>query len=478
MRSRNSIFFAIIIILSLVAVIINLSQPYTINFESPKIPVINKKISIHWSIKGINPNYYLGPLHLQRDFSFKKGLDLQGGTSITLKADMKDIPLSQRDNALESAKTVIERRVNFFGVSEPIIQTSRAGGDYRIIAEIPGITDANAAINLIGKTAKLTFWEDSGASISAKAAFDAAKTASSSAFPLGLTQLFVGPKETNLTGSDLQQAAVSFDQSTSRPQVQLTFTGDGAKKFADITKRNVGKIVAIVLDNQVIEAPRVNEPIYGGNAVITGQFTTEQAKAVQIQLNAGALPVSLSVLQQQAIGATLGQSSMEKSLLAGFIGFIVIIIFMVVLYGRLGVVASIALTIYTLIVLTLFRLIPITLTLAGIAGLILSIGIAVDANILIFERMKEEARRGRSKTTSIDLGFSRAWPSIRDSNISSLITCAILYYFGTGIIRGFALTLALGVIISMFSAIFITRTFLRIFYREARNNNKYLSHTS
>lgn len=458
MRNKNSISFAIIIVLSIIAIVINLSQPLAINFDSPKIPGLNKKISVHWNFKGINPSLYLTPLHIQKDLSFRKGLDLQGGTSITLKADMKDIPVAQRDNALESAKTVIERRVNFFGVSEPVIQTSRAGGDYRIIAEIPGVTDANAAVELIGKTAKLTFWEDSGATISAK-------LATSSAFPLGLTQLFVGPKKSSLTGSDLKQAAVTFDQSTGRPQVQLTFTSDGSKKFADITKRNVGKIVAIALDNQVIEAPRVNEPIYGGNAVITGQFTTEQAKAIQIQLNAGALPVSLSVLQQQAIGATLGQSSLEKSLVAGFIGFIVIFIFMTVLYGRLGVVAGFALTIYTLIVLTLFRLIPITLTLAGIAGLILSIGIAVDANILIFERMKEEARRGRSRTTSIDLGFSHAWPSIRDSNISSLITCAILYYFGTGIIRGFALTLALGVIISLFSAIFVTRTFLRIFYR-------------
>lgn len=450
MSKRNAIFFTIIVILSIIAIIINLSQPYDINFESPRIPIINKKISIHWNFKGINL--------IKRDLSFKKGLDLQGGTSITLKAEMKDIPASQRDNALESAKTVIERRINFFGVSEPIVQTSRAGGDYRIITEIPGVTDTNAAINLIGKTAKLTFWEESAATSSAK-------PASPSAYPLGLTQLFIIPKQTNLTGADLQQAAVSFDQNTGKPQVQLTFTGNGAKKFADITKRNVGKIVAIVLDNQVIEAPRVNEPIFGGNAVITGEFTIEQAKTLQIQLNAGALPVSLSVLQQQAIGATLGQSSLEKSLLAGFIGFIVIVIFMTVLYGRLGVVASFALIIYTLIVLALFRLIPITLTLAGIAGLILSIGIAVDANILIFERMKEEARKGRSTNMAIDLGFSRAWPSIRDSNISSLITSAILYYFGTGIVRGFALTLALGVIISMFSAIFVTRTFLKVFYR-------------
>lgn len=458
MKGKNLFFLISIILLSLIAVVINLSEPISINFESPTIPIVNKKISIHQNFKGINPNNYLGPLRLQRDFNFRKGLDLQGGTSITLKADMKDIPSDQRDDALESAKTVIERRVNLFGVSEPVIQTSRAGGDYRIIAEIPGVTDTNAAISLIGKTAKLTFWEE-GASGSAK-------IASPSAYPLGITQLFNNPQQTDLTGADLKQSAVTFSDQTGQPQVQLAFTSSGAKKFADITKRNIGKIVAIVLDNMVIEAPRVNEPIYGGNAVITGSFNVEQAKTLQIQLNAGALPVSLSVLQQQAIGATLGQSSLEKSLIAGIIGFIVIVIFMVSLYGRLGIIASIALTIYTLIVLALFRLIPITLTLAGIAGLILSIGIAVDANILIFERMKEEVRKGRSISTAIDLGFSRAWPSIRDSNISGLITSAILYYFGIGIVRGFALTLALGVIVSMFSAIFVTRTFLRIFYKK------------
>jgi preprotein translocase subunit SecD len=226
----------------------------------------------------------------------------------------------------------------------------------------------------------------------------------------------------------------------------------------------VGYILAIALDIVVIEAPRVCQAIYGGNAVITGEFTTDQAKTLQIQLDAGALPVPLTVLQQQAINATLGQSSLEKSLIAGIIGFIVIVLFMIVLYGRLGAIASLALVIYTLIVLSLFRLIPVTLTLAGIAAFILSIGIAVDANILIFERMKEELRRGRSHDMAMDLGFSRAWPSIRDSNVSSLITSGILYYFGTGIVRGFAFTLALGVAVSMFSAIVVTRTFLRVFY--------------
>ncbi len=462
-QSRVLLFF--IILLTIFALLINLSQPYTISLDTQKLPLINRKISIHTRFPGVSSNFTVGPFHFQRNLAFKKGLDLEGGTSITLKANMDGISASKRDSALDSAKAVIERRVNFFGVSEPIVQTSKANNDYRIIVEIPGVTDTSQAIQLIGKTAKLTFWEE-GASTSA-----ALNASSSASLPIGAVQ-FLGsnPKQTNLTGSDLQDASVVFDQSSGKPEVQLIFTSDGAKKFADITQRNIGKILAIVLDNQIVEAPRVSQAIYGGNAVITGDFTTEQAQTLQIQLNAGALPVSLSVLQQQAIGATLGQSSLAKSLLAGTLGFFIIVVFMIVLYGRLGVVASFALAIYTLLVLSLFRLIPVTLTLAGIAGFILSIGIAVDANILIFERMKEELRKGRQQGMAIDLGFSRAWPSIRDSNISSLITSSILYYFGTGIVRGFAFTLALGVLVSMFSAIVVTRTFLRVFYRNNSNN--------
>ncbi|MBI4097138.1 MAG: protein translocase subunit SecD, partial [Candidatus Levybacteria bacterium] len=232
-----------------------------------------------------------------------------------------------------------------------------------------------------------------------------------------------------------------------------------------ITTRNVGKRIGFVLDNVLVDAPVVREAITGGSTVISGGFTTERAKQLQIQLNAGALPISLSVLEQHAIGATLGQSSLEKSLIAGILGFLVIVFFMISLYGRLGVIASLALIVYTLITLALFKLIPVTLTLAGIAGFILSIGIAVDANILIFERMREELRRGMSRETAIEIGFSRAWTSIRDSNIASLITSVVLYYFGTGVVRGFALTLALGILVSMFSAITVTRTLLRMVYR-------------
>lgn len=447
-RSRL-IFFSIILLL-FVAVIINIPREIRIDVDFP--------ISIHKTYSGFDLNFFIGQLHIQRDFYLRKGLDLAGGTTITLKADMDEIKKEQRNDALEATKNIIEKRINFFGVSEPVVQTAYVNSEYRVIVEIPGITNVNEAVNLVGKTAKLIFWEE-GASGSAR-------VASSSAMPIGIPQLLGdNAKETDLTGGDLKQTGVTFDSNTGKPQVQLVFTGDGSAKFADITKRNVGKIVAIVLDDQVIEAPRVNEAITGGSAVITGDFTPQQAKSLSIQLNAGALPVALSVLEQRAVGATLGSVSLQKSLTGGIIGFAVIVIFMVALYGRLGLIASLALVFYTLIVLGIFRLIPVTLTLAGIAGLILSIGIAVDANILIFERMREEIRKGRKRDVALALGFSRAWPSIRDSNVASLITSSILYYFGTGVVRGFALTLAIGILVSMFSAITLTKSFLQLFYR-------------
>ncbi len=463
MKHRSRAALLSVALLTVIVILINASAPAQINFNGVN-PSTLKAIPVRYSYPGIP---FITKL---RDLSFRLGLDLQGGSSITLRANMKDIPQSQRDSALSSAREVIEKRINFFGVSEPVVQTEKVNDDYRILVDIPGVTDVAQAAALVGKTAKLTFWEGSGT----QAASQAAQVATQSALidlqsgrPVGVTQA-VGsnPKQTNLSGNDLKQAAVTFDSSSGQPQVQLTFTAGGAKKFADITSNNVGKVVAIALDQQVIEAPRVQQPIVGGNAVITGNFTTQSANDLTIQLNAGALPVSLTVLQQQAIGATLGQSSLRASLIAGVLGFLVIIIFMIVLYGRLGVIASAALIIYSLTVLALFRLIPVTLTLAGIAGFILSVGIAVDANILIFERMKEELRRGRTLANAIDLGFSRAWPSIRDSNVSSLITSVVLFYFGTSIIRGFAVTLALGIAVSMLSAIFVTRTFLRVFYKK------------
>lgn len=461
MKGTSKFLLFIIIVVTIWAVSINLPSSIPVPFNVNKLfPFLNHS-------KTTNPNYtlelpnfsnVLGLVHIQSDYPIHKGLDLQGGTSITLRADMKSIPVSQRDDALTAAQAVIERRVNFYGVSEPIVQTAKTNNDYRIIVEIPGVTDVNQAVQLVGQTAKLTFWEEGSST-------DKVATPSGG-FPYGVTQ-FLGPtaKETNLTGADLKTAAVSFDPQSGEPNVVLQFTPSGTQKFADITKRNIGKYVAIVLDNQVVSAPKVNQVIPNGNASITGSFTTDQAKALQIQLDAGALPVPLTVLQQQAVASTLGQVSLQESLFAGILGFIIIVVFMIGLYGRLGVIASVALCLYTLILLGIFRMIPVTLTLAGIAGFILSIGIAVDANILIFERMREELRKGYSREKAIELGFARAWTSIRDSNAASIITSGILYYFGTGIIKGFALTLFIGVIVSLFSAVVVTRSFLRLTYK-------------
>lgn len=451
MRKNPRLLFWFITFLTILAVFINIPTIGTIS-----VGPIHQKINF-------NINNFLRPLGVTNQLTFRRGLDIEGGTSMLFRAEMSGVPAAQRQDALKSAKTVIERRVNLFGVSEPIVQTSTlANGESRIIVELPGVSDLNKARNIVGTTAQLSFWEE-GAS-------ESAKIASSAAFPIGITQIFTNPKKTNLSGSDLQSTSVTFDQNTGKPQVQLIFTSDGKQKFADITSRNVNKRVAIILDNVVISSPTVQQPILTGDAVINGSFTTEEANTLSTDLNAGALPISLTSLSSQVVGPTLGLSSLQKSLFAGIIGFIIIVIFMSVLYGRLGIIASFALCLYTLFVLTIFKLSSltpygITLTLSGIAGFILSIGMAVDANILIFERMKEEKRLGKSKQAAIEIGFSRAWTSIRDSNISTLITSVVLYKFGSGTVRGFALVLAIGVLVSMFSAIVVTRTFLRIVYK-------------
>src|SRR3989344_916168 len=426
MRKNPRTLLALIVTLTLVSVFINL--PKVGNFD---------------------PNIIFQKLNITKELAFRKGLDLEGGTSLILRANMKEIASSQKSSALDSAKLVIEKRVNLFGVSEPLVQTSIVNNDYRIIVELPGLTDINQVRQLIGTTAQLSFWEEASSS---------ASIASPSAQP--------GFIKTSLTGADIKDASVSFDTSTGKPQVQIRFTSEGSKKFADITTRNVGKQVAIVLDNQLIESPVVNQAILTGDAVITGNFTVDTAKQLSTQLNAGALPVPLEVLSTNVIEPTLGSASLAKSLFAGVLGFIIIIIFMIGLYGRLGVVASLALFLYALFVLAIFKISSITpygitLTLSGIAGFILSIGMALDANVLIFERTKEELRAGKEKAVAIELGFSRAWTSIRDSNVATLITSFVLYQFGTGMVKGFALVLAIGVLASMFSAITITRTFIR-----------------
>lgn len=451
MRKHPRLLLWFIILITALTVFINV-PPFTLNLPHLGFSLPGQRnTTTKFTFPGFSMGWLTKNPQTQGPLTFHKGLDLQGGTSITLRADMSHVPSDQRQAALEGAQTVIERRVNLYGVSEPVIQTITANNDYRLVVELPGVNDAQAR-QLVGTTAQLSFWEFA--------------TASAQVIPnapiIAYGKLV---KQTNLTGKDLKSATVVFDPNTSNPQVQLTFTEDGAKKFADITTRNVGKPLMIVLDGLVIEGPTVNQAIIGGNAVISGKFTTDQAKQLSIELQAGVLPIPLSMLATQTVGATLGQDALVKSIFAGLLGFVIVVIFMVILYGRLGLIASAALFLYTLLVLTLFKLIPVTLTLAGIAGFILSIGMAVDANILIFERMKEELRLGKPLSIAMELGFSRAWSSIRDSNVSTLITSGVLFEFGTGIVRGFAVTLAIGVLISMFSAIVVTRTLIRVFYR-------------
>ncbi len=443
---RSRLFVGFILFFSLILMVLNSPFQYTLSIDRSTIPFFS------------DPTQQQPPIEIPIIKPYKLGLDLQGGVKLTYDLNMEDINQENREDALESTRSIIEQRINVFGVSEPVIQTIKTGNDYRIIVELPGVTDVNQAIDLIGRTALLTFWEPSDKDLTPE-------EATSSAYPLGATFFTNGkvPVQTKLTGKDLESATVGFNSQNGSTEVVLNFTNEGAKLFADITRRNLGKPVLIALDNEVIQAPTVQTEIPNGQASITGGYTTEQAKTLSIALNAGALPVPLDLVAQSNVGPSLGIESLKQSLFAGILGLVSVVLFMVFIYKKEGLLASLALLVYTLIVLFIFKIVPVTLTLAGIAGFILSIGMAVDANILIFERMKEELRLGKTKAQAVEQGFRRAWTSIRDSNISSLITCVILFYFGTGIVRGFALTLAIGILVSMFSAIVVTRNFLRVF---------------
>jgi len=388
---------------------------------------------------------------------FKLGLDLAGGARLIYLADVSGIKGQDAASAMSGLRDVIERRVNLFGVSEPVIEVENSGSDWRLIVELAGVKDIAQAIDLIGGTPFLEFKEQRSDTETQKILKE--QKAGNKDY-LAQDPYF---KATNLSGKYIKGAKVEFNQNTYQPEVSVQFDGEGAKIFEELTKRNIGKQLGIYLDGLPISAPVVRETISGGSAVISGKFNINEAKKLTERLNAGALPVPIKLISQDSVGASLGQDSLNKSVIAGLIGFLAVAIFMILFYRFPGIVAVVALLIYMALVLVLFKLIPVTLTLAGVAGFILSIGMAVDANILIFERMKEEFRTGKGLVLAIDDGFARAWPSIRDSNISTLITTLVLYYFTTSVVKGFALTLGIGVIISMFSAIFATRSFLKIF---------------
>lgn len=390
---------------------------------------------------------------------FRLGLDLQGGAHLVYEADLSSIEKDKYTESMQGVRDVIERRVNMFGVTEPLVQVDTIGNHYRLIVELAGVKDIHQAIAMIGETPFLDFREERPQS-ETQEILNRYKSLS----PEQQKNFTEDPyfKPTELTGKYIKSAILEFDPNTNKPSVGLEFNSDGARIFEEITARNVQKKVAIYLDGVAISIPVVQEAISGGRAQISGNFSVTEVKQLVRRLNAGALPVPIKLINQQSIGASLGEKSLQKSLLAAAIGISAVAIFMIAWYLLPGLMAVVALIIYTILVLMIFKLIPVTLTLAGIAGFVLSVGMAVDANILIFERLKEELRSGKSLGGAIDEGFKRAWTSIRDSNVSSLITCAVLFWLGTSIIKGFALTLAIGIVVSMFSAIFVTRNFLRL----------------
>ena len=369
---------------------------------------------------------------------WKLGLDLIGGSHLVYEVDLSKVESVDKDSVLNGLRDVIEKRVNLFGVSEPEVYVAQSGDKSRLVVDLAGIKDISEAIEQIGSTPTLYFAE-----------FGGSTSGGQTFFP------------TNLTGRYIKGASLAFNGALSEPQVSLEFNDEGAKLFEEITSRNVGKQVAIFLDGKLMEAPTVREKISGGKAQITGGFTIKDATSLVERFNAGALPAPITLVNQQTIGASLGIESLKQISFAGILGTIALMAFMVVYYHLFGVAASVALLIYIFLSLAIFKLLGITMSLSGIAGFILSIGMAVDANVLIFERTREEIKNGLVYDSAVEEGFRRAWPSIRDSNMTKIITSLILYNFTSSFVKGFALTLLLGVLVSMFTAITVTRTLLK-----------------
>lgn len=401
---------------------------------------------------------------------FRLGLDLRGGSHLIYEAEMSNLPVGDIKEAMSALRAVIERRINAFGVAEPVIQIETVGlgadAKRRLIVELPGVTDLNEALKLIDLTPVLEFKTerpDGPEKEAIQAAYQEAAAALEAGEPLPENSLFQQDPEfvsTQLSGRYLKRARVDFGQQSLNPSISLEFDQTGGEIFAALTKANLNKRIGIYLDGQLLSAPVVREEIRDGRAEITGQFTLTEARELVRNLNLGALPVPIKLVSTETVGATLGQEAFDRGVRAGIIGLAVVAAFMILWYRLSGLVAVVSLAIYIVLVLAIFKLLPVTLTAAGIAGFILSLGIAVDANVLIFERLKEELHKREHLHEAIREGFARAWLSIRDSNLSSIISALILFWFGTSLIKGFALTLFIGIAVSMFTAITITRTFL------------------
>jgi protein-export membrane protein SecD len=422
-----------------------------------------------------------GP-NTQRDIrELTLGLDLKGGTQVLLEAEInEDQPL--QEDALNAAKIIVEQRVNGLGLAEPTVQLQ---GESRMIVELPGVKNPDQAIQTIRSTGQLEFVDLGEAPVrpedfinTTNRPDDVTKLQEAVAAGEAAPQSVPFPEQvftTIMTGDILQAVVATQDQYTNW-QIQFDLTSESSGDFFNYTRDNIGQVLAIVLDGRVLSTPVINAAI-NDNGVISGNFTQDEAESLAIQMRYGALPIPLKVVDVRTIGASLGQDSIDRSLQAGIVGGALVLLFMILMYRLPGILAAIALGIYVTLNVAMYKLLPVTLTLPGIAGFILSIGMAVDANILIFERMKEELRSGRSLRLAVETGFSRAWPAIRDGNLSTLISCAVLYWFGNNfgasIVKGFAITLAVGVLLSMFTAVYVTRTFMRSFL--ANQGQKFLA---
>lgn len=431
---------------------------------------------------------------------FKLGLDLSGGSYLVYRADTTEISEAEISDSMDALRDTIERRINAFGISEPNVNTESHslgvdGVEQRLVIELPGVTDLDQAVELIGQTPLLEFKSEASeeeqlrideelTALLQNEGIEEGDTISPDDIDLDAVIALESQRYINspLTGKYLEKAQLQFSQGgiqgggsfQSRPIIALSFDREGSKLFEELTRDNIGRTIAIFLDGIIVSAPTVNQVISGGQAIIEGAFEIDEAKETVGRLNSGALPIPIELISTNTIGPTLGQDAVDAGVFAGVLGLILVGLILILWYRLPGLIAVIALMIYTLIMLWMFKFIPVTLTSAGIAGFIISIGIAVDANILIFERMKEELKNGSNIYTSVETGFKRAWASIRDANISSIISAVFLFWFGTALIKGFALTFGLGILVSMFTAVTVTRFLLLSLARKEKKSSKFM----
>jgi preprotein translocase subunit SecD len=459
-RGRNWQFLVLVFILAFLAFNLDITTYWNSSADY-----------LNGQIKKI-PNDYLNKVRIP-DFyerSFLYGLDLKGGIELIYKANFDDSLESTEEklDSLEGIRDVIERRVNLFGVSEGEVRSIEFGEQNGIMVSLPGVTDKEEAKEMIGETPFIDFREEKSPEEQAEMqAILEDENADLENFDLNDFYY----KKTELTGKHIKDAGLQYDQYTGEPEIVLVFNDEGKEIFGDLTGRNVGKRIGIFLDDQIVSAPTVREKIESESASITGIGDIEEAETLKRRLNAGALPVEIELESERSVEATLGEKVLDKGIKAGLYGGIAVVVFMLLMYRLPGLFASIAMAVYLILILALFKLFSVTLTLSGIAGIVFSIGIAVDANVLIFERLKEELKKKRDLSAATEIGFTKAWPSIRDSNVSTLIICAILFVAGASIMRGFAITLGIGVLVSMFSAIFMTRVLLRVIAPKIKNKS-------